>query len=72
MGLPAEELTGLRDALVRARASGVRVTLYEGKRVEYATDAEMARAIADLERRLVQLSAPKRGGMITPITSKGL
>lgn len=72
MAVPAEELTTLRDALIRARASGVRVTLYEGKRVEYASDAEMAAAIADLDRRIAQATVPRRAGTVTFTTSKGV
>lgn len=72
MAVPTEELTTLRDALIRARASGVRVTLYEGKRIEYATDAEMAAAIADLDRRIAQATGPRRGGAVTFTTSKGV
>ncbi len=37
-----------------ARAQGLRSLLYEGKRVEYGSDAEMAAAIADLGRRILQ------------------
>lgn len=59
MPIDASELTALRDALIRARAQGVRVVSYDGKRVEYASDAEMATALADLERRL-------RGASSTP------
>lgn len=71
MAVPAEELTALRDELIRARARGVRVTLWEGKRIEYATDAEMAAAIADLDRRISQTTAPRRAGAVTFTTSKG-
>lgn len=44
---------------------------YEGKRIEYQTDAEMAKAIADLETRIRAASAPRRGS-ITFATSKGV
>lgn len=50
--LSAAELAAMRDGLIRARARGVRVTMIEGRRVEYASDAEMAAAIADLEARM--------------------
>ena len=71
MAINPTELETLRDALLRARASGVRVTQFEGKRVEYANDAEMAKAIADLETRIRNASAP-RSGSITFATSKGV
>ena len=44
------ELTAQRDALPTARYRGVRTVEIEGKRVTYASDAEMAAAITDLER----------------------
>ena len=65
------DLIGLRDGLRRARGSGVRVLHYEGKRIEYATDAEMAAAITDLSRRITEATTPRRGGAITFTTSKG-
>lgn len=71
MAIDPTELETLRDALIRARASGVRVTQFEGKRVEYANDAEMAKAVADLETRIHSASTP-RSGNITFSTSKGM
>jgi len=37
---------------MEARYKGVRTVEYDGKRVTYATDTEMANALADLERRI--------------------
>ncbi|MCE2737210.1 MAG: hypothetical protein LW703_02370 [Rhodobacter sp.] len=71
MAIDPTELETLRDALIRARANGVRVTQFEGKRVEYANDAEMAKAIADLETRIRRAVAP-RSGNINFSTSKGM
>lgn len=71
MALPANELEALRDALLRVRAAGARVVQMDGKRVEYANDAELAKAIADLESRIRRASAPRPGG-ITFATSKGV
>ena len=71
MAIDPTELETLRDALIRARASGVRVTQFEGKRVEYANDAEMAKAIADLETRIRNATSP-RPGSISFSSSKGL
>ena len=51
MADPAQ-LTHWRDALMAARYRGVRTVEYDGKRVTYATNAEMASALADLERRI--------------------
>lgn len=57
MAIDTAELETLRDALVRARAQGVRSLLYDGKRVEYQSDAELAAAIADLDRRIAAAGA---------------
>ena len=46
------QLEAWRDALLKARYAGVRTVEVEGTRVSYATDAEMATALADLERRI--------------------
>jgi hypothetical protein len=40
------QLTAWRDALMAARYRGVRTVEYDGKRVTYATDGEMAAAAA--------------------------
>lgn len=39
-----------------ARFQGVRTVEYDGKRITYATDTEMANALADLERRIASTS----------------
>ena len=55
-GAPAhmtlEEMTAQREMLLAARFRGVRTVEIDGRRVTYATDAEMAAAITDLERRM--------------------
>ena len=71
MALGTDEMVELRDELIRARARGVRVVMYENRRVEYTTDAEMAAAIADLESRIRRASAP-RPGAVRFFSSKGL
>lgn len=71
MPIEADELIALRDALVRARASGTRSVEYDGKRVTYGTDNEMAAALADLERRIAG-SGPARVGTVRFSTSKGV
>jgi len=53
------QLTAWRDALLRARYAGVRTVEYDGRRVSYATDAEMANALADLERRIAAQSSER-------------
>jgi hypothetical protein len=47
-----EELTTQHDALLAARFRGVRTVEIDGRRITYASDAEMAAAITDLERRI--------------------
>lgn len=71
MSLSLQTLLDLRDALIRARARGVReVTDQNGERVRFADDSDMARAIADLESRIAatQQAAPN---VIRFQTSKG-
>ena len=51
------QLTAWRDALMAARYQGVRTVEYDGKRISYATDAEMATALLDLERRIATQGA---------------
>ncbi len=70
MALDLTELATLRDALIRSRAQGVRSMLYDGKRVEYGTDAEMAAAIADLDRRIAA-QENRRIRTVRISTSKG-
>lgn len=70
-GLDTAELEGLRDELIRMRGRGIRSSLYDGKRIEYASDAELAAAIADLGARIRRASAP-RPGAVRFSSSKGL
>ena len=65
----ASELISLRDALIRARLSGVReIRDQNGETVRYATDSELAQAIADADRRLGATASTS----IRFTTSKGL
>lgn len=64
------QLMAWRDALMEARYKGVRTVEYDGKRVSYATDAEMAAAIADLERRIAAATA--RVSVVRIASSKGV
>jgi hypothetical protein len=67
-----EELTTHREALLKARFRGVRTVEYDGKRVTYASDAEMAAAIQDIERRIADLEDGGRRRRILTSASKGL
>ncbi|WP_210878079.1 phage head-tail joining protein [Roseovarius autotrophicus] len=71
MPIEADELVQLRDALLRARAAGTRSLSYEGKSYTYASDSEMAAALADLERRIARATRPAPGALRF-LTSKGL
>jgi len=67
-----DELIVRRDALLAARYRGVRTVEIEGKRITYATDTEMAAAIADLERRIAETEAGARRRIVRTTASKGL
>ena len=65
------QLTAWRDALMEARYKGVHTVEYDGRRVTYATDTEMANALADLERRIVG-TGDGRVSVVRIQSSKGL
>jgi len=67
-----EEMTARRDALLAARFRGVRTVEIEGRRITYATDAEMAAALADLERRIDSAEAGARRRVVRTAATKGL
>ena len=50
-----DELKLRHRALLAARYSGTRSVSYDGKTVNYGTDAELAAAIGDAERRIAKL-----------------
>jgi len=67
------EMQAQLDALLAARFRGVRSTSYDGKTVTYGSDAEMARAIADLEARIAVAGGTNSNRRVTRVTaSKGL
>ena len=67
-----EEMTVQRDALLAARYRGVRTVESDGRRVTYATDAEMTAALTDLERRIAAANEGGRRRRILTSASKGL
>jgi hypothetical protein len=67
-----EEMTAQRDALLAARFRGVRTVEVDGRRITYASDAEMAAAITDLERRIALADAEGRRRRVLTSASKGL
>ena len=62
----------MRDALVKARAKGLRSVEYSGQRAEYKSDAEMAAALTFLDEQIAtaQGTSVVRGYNI--ISAKGL
>ncbi|QQR68397.1 MAG: hypothetical protein IPI58_05945 [Alphaproteobacteria bacterium] len=67
-----DEMNARREALLAARYRGVRVVEIEGRRITYATDAEMAAALSDLERRIAVLASGRPRRRILTSGSKGL
>jgi hypothetical protein len=67
-----EELIAQRETLLAARFRGVRTVEVDVRRVTYASDAEMAAAIADLERRIAAAGNGGRRRRILTSASKGL
>lgn len=67
-----EEMIARRDALLAARFRGVRTVEIEDRRITYATDAEMASALADLERRISETEAGARRRIVRTAARKGL
>lgn len=70
-----DELKLRHDALLAARYSGTRSVSYDGKSVNYGSDAELAAAIADIERRIAALERPQsvaRSRIFRPFAVKDL
>ena len=67
-----DEMIGRRDGLLAARFRGVRSVDVDGRRISYATDAEMAAAISDLERRIADTQTGARRRIVRTAASKGL
>ena len=49
-----DDLKSRHSTLLAARYSGTRSVSYDGKTVTYGTDAELAAAISDIERRIAK------------------
>lgn len=70
--LTQADLIAFRDALIRARAGGVReVRDSNGETLTYKSDAEMAAALRDVESRIAQFNQT-RPTRIRWAVSKGL
>ena len=66
-----DDLKFRHSALLAARYSGTRSVSYDGKTVTYGTDAELAAAISDVERRIAKLERVA-GRMLRPFAVKDL
>ena len=55
-----DDLKSRHSALLAARYSGTRSVSYDGKSVTYGSDAELAAATSDIERRIAALEKPAR------------
>lgn len=66
-----EQMQAHLARLLAARYSGTREVEYDGKRVRYSSDAELASAISDLERRIAKAEG-KRTRVIRPYAVKDL
>ena len=66
-----DELKLRHSALLAARYSGTRSVSYDGKTITYGSDAELAAAIGDIERRMAKLERGA-GRILRPYTVKDL
>lgn len=68
-----EDMQALLSALLGMRFGGVRSITYDGRQISYASDAELATAIQDLERRIASADTTvKRSRVSRPFASKDL
>ena len=66
-----DQLKSRHRALLAARYSGTRSVSYDGKTVNYGSDAELAAAIGDIERRIAKLEHGA-GRVLRPFAVKDL
>ena len=66
-----DDLKSRHSALLAARYSGTRSVSYDGKTVNYGSDAELAAAISDIERRIAKLERGA-GRILRPFAVKDL
>ena len=66
-----DELKLRHSALLVARYSGMRSVSYDGKTINYGTDAELTAAICDVERRIAKLERGA-GRVLRPFGLKDL
>ena len=66
------DMIAWRDALEEARYSGTRRVVYAGRETEFKSDAEMKRALLDLNRKIEAASGSAGSPFVSFTTSKGL
>ena len=66
-----DDLKSRHSALLAARYGGTRSVSYDGKTVNYGSDAELAAAIGDIERRIAKLERGT-GRVLRPFAVKDL
>ena len=66
-----DDLKFRHSALLVARYSGMRSVSYDGKTINYGTDAELTAAIGDVERRIAKLEHGA-GRVLRPLAVKDL
>ena len=66
-----DQLKSRHSALLAARYSGTRSVSYDGKTVNYGSDAELAAAIGDIEGRIAKLERGA-GRVLRPYAVKDL
>jgi hypothetical protein len=66
-----DDLKLRHSALLAARYSGTRSVSYDGKTVTYGSDAELAAAVGDIERRVAKLERGA-GRILRPYAVKDL
>ena len=66
-----DDLKSRHSGLLAARYSGTRSVSYDGKTVTYGSDAELAAAIGDIERRIAKLERGA-GRILRPYAVKDL
>jgi len=66
-----DDLKSRHSALLAARYSGTRSVSYDGKTVTYGSDAELAAAVGDIERRIAKLERGA-GRILRPYAVKDL
>lgn len=66
------ELQARKEALEKARASGARSVSHGDKRTDFRSDAEMAAALAALDRQIAAAQGTKRTRQVRFYTNRGV